>query len=131
MGARTTSIEPGSGSAGVEAGGRHQELVCHSPRQVAEAETGLANVTAHLTMVEDLGEGESQDANHGQDEQGLLITLVQRGLLEGTVGGDGLKDVVVDLPATAAQLRVKLRRNRAQVAGYWHRSWCCARSSFP
>ena len=25
----------------------------------------------------------------GQDEQGLLITLVQRGLLEGTVGGDG------------------------------------------
>ena len=57
-----------SGLAGVEGGGRHEELVPNSPRQVAETETGFAKVAANLTMVEDLSEGESQDSNHGQDE---------------------------------------------------------------
>lgn len=68
-----------------------------------------------LTVVEDLGKGKGQDLNHGEDEQGLVITLLQRRLFERTVGGDGLKDVGMDLPATAAQLSEEQGRDGAQL----------------
>jgi hypothetical protein len=90
-------------------------LVGDASSQVAEAEPWFAKVTADLTVVEDLGEGKGQDPNHGEDEQGLVIALMQRGLLERTVGGDGLKDVGIDLPATAAQLNEEQGRDGAQL----------------
>jgi hypothetical protein len=66
-------------------------------------------------VVEDLGKGKGQDPNHGEDEQGLVIALMQRGLLERTVSGDGLKDVGIDLPTTAAQLIEEQGRDGAQL----------------
>jgi len=34
-----------------------QKPFCHTPGQVTETETGLAEVTPHLAMIEHLGEG--------------------------------------------------------------------------
>ena len=67
----------------------------------AKAAIGGAFMTAHLAMVEDQGKGIGQQANHGEYEEGLLPILMDRGFLEMTIGGEGLKHLGVDDPAAA------------------------------
>ena len=42
-----------------------QKLSSDPPREVAEAKSRLAQVAEELAVVEDLGEGEGQDPDHG------------------------------------------------------------------
>jgi hypothetical protein len=77
-------------STGIE-GGHGQKLLGHAASEVAEPETRFAEVTPHLPIVEDQGEGKGQDPNHGEDHESLLIALVEGGLLQMPVGGEGLK----------------------------------------
>ena len=55
-----------------------------------------------LAVIEDHRQGISQDSNHGEDDQRLAAALMDRGLLEMAVGGDGLKRFRVDGPAAPA-----------------------------
>jgi len=45
-----------NGSTGIR-DRNQQKPFCHTPGQVTETETGLAEVTPHLAMIEHLGEG--------------------------------------------------------------------------
>src|SRR5437879_5572388 len=71
-----------------------------------------AGMTADLTLVEDQGQGVGQKPDHRQHHQGL--SLVDSGMLEVTVGGDGLKDYRIDSPTAAAALMDEQRRDRAE-----------------
>ena len=71
-----------------------------------------AGMTADLTLVEDQGQGVGQKPDHRQHHQGL--SLVDSGMLEVTVGGDGLKDFRIDSPTAAAALMDEQRRDRAE-----------------
>src|SRR3984885_15471349 len=46
---------------------------------------------------------------------GMAASLGDRGMFEGTVGGDGLKDFRVDSPTAATELMNEQRRDRAQL----------------
>jgi hypothetical protein len=50
-----------------------------------------AGMAAHLAVVEDQGQGVGQKPDQGQHPQGR--GLVNGGVFEGTVGGEGLKDL--------------------------------------
>jgi hypothetical protein len=53
-------------------------------------------MAAHLAVVEDQGQGIGQKPDHGQHHQGR--SLMDRGVLEVAVGGDGLKNFGIDSP---------------------------------
>jgi len=55
-----------------------------------------AGMAADLAVVEDQGQGIGQKPDHGQQYQGR--SLMDRGVFEVTVGGDGLKDFGIDAP---------------------------------
>jgi hypothetical protein len=71
-----------------------------------------AGVAADLAVVEDQGHGVGQKPDHGQHHQGRR--LVDGGVFEVTVGGEGLKDFGLDSPAAAAELMDEQRRDRAE-----------------
>jgi hypothetical protein len=71
-----------------------------------------AGVAADLALVEDQGQGIGQKADHGQHHQGG--SLVDRGVFEVTVGGDGLEDFGIDSPTAATELMNEQRRDRAE-----------------
>ena len=71
-----------------------------------------AGVAADLALVEDQGQGIGQKADHGQHHQGR--GLVDRGVFEVAVGGDGLKNFCIDSPTTAAELVDEQRRDQAE-----------------
>ena len=71
-----------------------------------------ASMAADLAVVEDQGQGIGEKPDHGQHHQGG--GLVDRGVFEMTVGGDGLKDFGIDSPTAATQLMKEQRRDRAQ-----------------
>ena len=58
-----------------------------------------AGVAADLAVVEDQGQGVGQKPNHGQHHQGRR--LVDGGVFDVTVGGEGLKDFVSDIRTTS------------------------------
>jgi hypothetical protein len=60
---------------------------------------GLA---AYMLRVEDQGQGIGQHTDHRQHDHGG--PLVDDGMFEVTVGGDGLKHFGIDAPPTAAEL---------------------------
>ena len=69
------------------------------PQALGELMKGLAfsaGMAADLAVVEDQGQGIGQKPDHGQHHQGG--GLVDRGVFEVTVGGDGLKDFGIDSP---------------------------------
>jgi len=59
-------------------------------------------VAANLAMKEHQGQGERQNANHGEHDQRLAASLMHGWLFEVAVGSDGLKHFRVDDPTTAA-----------------------------
>ena len=65
-----------------------------------------------LAVVEDQGQGIGKKPDHGQHHQGCR--LVDSGVFEVTVGGDGLKDFGIDSPTAATELMNEQRRDRAQ-----------------
>src|SRR5437879_13825490 len=71
-----------------------------------------AIMAADLALVEDQGQVIIQKPNHGQDHQGR--SLVDGGVFEVTVGGDGLKDFGIDSPTAATELMDEQRRDRAE-----------------
>ena len=58
-------------------------------------------MASHLSMVENQGQGIGKKPDHGQHHQGR--GLVDRGVFEVTVGGDGLKNFGIDSPTSAAE----------------------------
>src|SRR6266478_3247292 len=71
-----------------------------------------AGMAADLAMVENRGQGIGQKPNHRQHYQGR--SLVDRGVFEVTVGGDGLKDFRIDSPTAATELMNEQRGDRAE-----------------
>ena len=71
-----------------------------------------AGMAADLAVVEDQGQGIGQKPDHGQHHQGG--GLVDSGVFEVTVGGDGLKDFCIDSPTAATELMNEQRRDRAE-----------------
>jgi hypothetical protein len=65
-----------------------------------------AGVAADLALAENQGEGIGQKPDHGQHHQGR--SLVDGGVFEVTVGGDGVKDFGIDSPAAATELMLVL-----------------------
>ena len=72
-----------------------------------------AGMATDLAVIEDQGQGIGQKPDHGQYHQGS--SLVDRGMFEMTVGGEGLKDFGIDSPTAATQLMKEQRRDRAQL----------------
>src|ERR1019366_8061456 len=89
--------------AGIE--GRDEEPVRKSFCQIPEGAGVTSCVTQNLTMKKHHGERISQQTNHRQQYQ--RITLVDGGVLEVAIAGEGLKQFRVDAPATAAHLMNK------------------------
>ena len=76
---------------------------------------GLAfspSMAADLAVVEDQGQGIGQKPNHGQHDQ--RRGLMDSGVFEMAVGGDGLKNFCIDSPTAAAELMDEQRRDRAE-----------------
>ena len=67
-----------------------------------------AGMAADLAVVEDKGQRVGQETDHRQHNQGG--SLVDRGVFEMTVGGDGLKDFGIDSPTAATALMDEQRR---------------------
>ena len=70
-------------------------------------------MAAHLAQVEDQRQGVGQYSDHGEHHEGTA--LMNRGLLQVAVRGDGLEGLRVDDPTAATELMDELRRNRAQI----------------
>src|SRR5260370_42413002 len=66
-----------------------------------------------LAVVEEQGQSIGKKPDHGQHDQGR--GLVNGGMFEGAVVGDGLKHFRVDSPTAAAELMNEQRRDRAEV----------------
>src|SRR5271169_1693190 len=71
-----------------------------------------AGMATDLAVVEDQGQGIGKKPDHGQHHQGCR--LVDSGVFEVAVGGDGLKDLGIDSPTAATELMNEQRRDRAQ-----------------
>src|SRR5271166_705824 len=72
-----------------------------------------ANVATDLALIKDQGKSVGQKPDHGEHHK--RRGLMNGGMFEVAVGGDGLKDLGVDSPATAAELMDEQRRDRAKV----------------
>lgn len=83
-------------------GGKSHEPVSHTLGEFMEAMATAAGMTADLPMIEDQGQGVSQQPNHGQHHESR--TLVDRRVFKMAVGGQGLKYFGIDPPPAAAQL---------------------------
>jgi len=69
-----------------------------------------ASMAADLAVIEDQGQGIGEKPDHGEHHQGC--GLVNRGMFEVAVGGNGLKDFRIDSPTAAAALMNEQRRER-------------------
>src|SRR5207245_10084821 len=69
-------------------------------------------MAADLAVVEDQGQGIGKKPDHGQHYQ--RRGLMDSGMFEMTVGGDGLKNFCIDSPTAAAELMNEQRRDRAE-----------------
>src|SRR6266545_4664482 len=98
-------------SAGIGAEG--EKAVGKLPRHIAKTWRHAAAMAADLTVVENCGESEGQDTDHGQHDEGTV--LMGGGLLQVTIRGDGLKGLSVDRPAAATELMDEVRRNGAEI----------------
>src|SRR5438445_4428760 len=77
-----------------------------------EGVTFSASMAADLAVVEDQGQGIGKKPDHGQHYQ--RRGLMDSGMFEMTVGGDGLKNFCIDSPTAAAELMNEQRRDRAE-----------------
>ncbi len=71
-----------------------------------------AGMAADLALIEDQRQGIGQKPDHGQHHEGG--SLVDGGVFEVTIGGDGLKDFRIDSPRAATELMNEPRRDRAE-----------------
>ena len=71
-----------------------------------------ASMAADLAVIEDQGQGIGEKPDHGEYHQGR--GLVNRGMFEVAVGGNGLKDFRIDSPTAATALMNEQRRDRAE-----------------
>ena len=69
-------------------------------------------MTADLAVVEDQRQSIGKKTDHGEHHQSG--GLVDGGVFEVTVGGEGLKDFGIDSPTAATELMNEQRRERAQ-----------------
>ncbi len=69
-------------------------------------------MAADLAVIEDQGQGIGEKSDHGQHHQ--RRGLMNSGVFEVTVGGDGLKNFRIDSPTAAAELMDEQRRDRAE-----------------
>ena len=70
--------------------------------QLVKGVTFSAGMTADLAVIEDQRQGIGKKADHGEHHQSG--GLVDGGVFEVTVGGEGLKDFGIDSPTAATQL---------------------------
>ena len=94
--------------------------------------TFSAGMTADLAVVEDQRQSIGKKTDHSEHHQSG--GLVDGGVFEVTVGGEGLKDFGMDSPTAATELMKEQRRDRAQFeiggvevgAGLRHRGFAFA-----
>ena len=98
-------------STGVEA--EREKTVGDLPRHFAEAWWRGPAVTPHLAVVEHGRQCVGQHAKHGKNDQRHI--LVDRGLLQMAVRGDGLEGLRVDGPAAAPELKDEQGRDGAEI----------------
>ena len=108
-----TRPRPGTAARSTGVGRNSEEPVGEALGQLMKGVAFSAGMAADLAVVEDQGQGIGQKPDHGQHHQGG--GLVDRGVFEVTVGGDGLKDFGIDSPTAATQLMKEQGRDRAQV----------------
>jgi len=97
--------------AGVEA--RGSEKVGQESGHLTQRGGGLVSVADDLTMIKDEAQRIGQNSNQGQHHQ--RTGLMDGGLLEMGLGGEGLERFGVYPPAAATQLMDKGGRDRAQL----------------
>jgi hypothetical protein len=77
-----------------------------------EAVATAAGMAADLALVEHQRQSISQQPNHGQHYQGRA--LMNGGMFQVAVGGNGLKHFGIDAPPAAAELMDEQRGDRAK-----------------
>src|SRR6266436_2531695 len=97
-------------SAGVRR--KSEKPVGYAFSELMEGLAFSAGVAADLAVVEDQGQGIGQKPDHSEHHQGR--GLVDRGMFEVAIGGDGLKDFCIDSPTAATELMDEQRRDRAE-----------------
>ncbi len=100
----------GQQSTGV--GGRGDEPISDSLGALVKGLAFSASMAADLAVVKDQGQGIGQEPDHGQHDQ--RRGLMDSGVFEMAVGGDGLKNFCIDSPTAAAELMDEQRRDRAE-----------------
>jgi len=105
-------------STGVER--KSDEPVGQTLGEFVEAVAGAAGMAADLPTVEDQGQRIGYHPNHGQRDQGRA--LMDGGMFEMAVRGDGLKHLGIDAPSTAAELLDKRWRDGRRVRNWWRKS---------
>jgi hypothetical protein len=82
--------------------GRGEEPIGDSLGALVKGLAFPASMAADLAVVEDQGQGIGKKPDHGEHHQGR--GLVDGGVFEVTIVGDGLKDFGIDSPTAAAEL---------------------------
>src|SRR5712671_2038835 len=82
-------------------GGRGGEPIGDSFGALVKGLAFSARMAADLAVVEDQGQSIGKKPDHGQHDQGR--GLMDSGVFEVTVGGDGLKHFGIDSPTAAAE----------------------------
>ena len=100
----------GNRSTGVER--KSDEPVGQTPGELVETVAGAAGMAADLPVVEQRRERIGQHPDHRR--HGQSGALVDSGMLEMAIGGDGLKHLGIDAPSTAAELLDKRWRDGAE-----------------
>src|SRR5207253_10055491 len=93
-------------------GGRGEEPIGDSLGALVKGLAFPASMAADLAVVEDQGQGLGKKPDHGQHDQ--RRGLMDSGMFEMTVRGDGLKNFRIDSPTAAAELMNEQRRDRAE-----------------
>ena len=99
-------------TASTGVGGRGDEPIGDSLGALVKGLAFSASMAADLAVVEDQGQGIGQEPDHGQHDQ--RRGLMDSGVFEMAVGGDGLKNFCIDSPTTAAELMDEQRRDRTE-----------------
>ena len=94
-------------------GGRGSKPVRDSPGALVKGPAFPASMAADLAVVEDQGQGIGKKPDHGQHHQ--RRGLMDSGMFEVTIVGDGLKDFGIDSPTAAAELMNEQRRDGTEL----------------
>ena len=112
MGSGRTDRDPHRGKISTCIGGRGSEPIVDSPGALVKRLAFSARMAAQLAVIEDQRQRIGKKSDDGEHEQ--CRGLMNGGMFEVAVVGDGLKYFRVDSPAAATELMNEQRRDRAE-----------------